>query len=356
MTKAGCWTACSLMSVVQQGSYAREVPSGQALTAETCVVLEESVRNLPRPRPALTGVFIAVMNVCQSGHSCCNECEPGTEHPENDTDCPVVCCGECLQEPIQGEYNYSIIKTPYSPVIDADISEFPDADTITVTDPTTGTTGTYRLMWDDDALYITAEFSDSALNTVNTENDTSLWQDDSLEIMFDTLHDKGGSIQQDDYKFYASPAGVYSDSQAYDLDWNTQVNYAVSVDGTVNDNADSDTGWVVEMVIPWQDWSITAPGFSSVWGMNIALNDKPDATTYPTQTQWSGLGLDFNVPDGWNDVLFTVRADSSRDGCVEEHELILFIDLWKYDSTTNPMWEVMEAVSLWSYGTGCPYY
>ena len=42
------------------------------------------------------------------------------------------------------------------------------------------------------------------------------------------------------------------------------------------------------------------------------------------------------------------RADTDpKYGCIEENELIPFIDSWKYDSTAYPMREMMEAVSLY---------
>jgi maltose-binding protein MalE len=45
--------------------------------------------------------------------------------------------------------------------------------------------------------------------------------------------------------------------------------------------------------------------------------------------------------------------NNPRDGCVQENELVTAIDSWKYDSTTYTMPWVMEAVTLYSRGTGC---
>ena len=43
-----------------------------------------------------------------------------------------------------------------------------------------------------------------------------------------------------------------------------------------------------------------------------------------------------------------------QDGCVQQHEMMWFIDSWKYDSTGYPMGEMMEAVSLYySPGDWC---
>jgi hypothetical protein len=47
-------------------------------------------------------------------------------------------------------------------------------------------------------------------------------------------------------------------------------------------------------------------------------------------------------------------ADNNpQDGCVETHELLIFIDRWKVSSRDVPMPEVMKAIGLWNQGTGC---
>jgi len=284
-----------------------------------------------------------LLESCQShNYRCCNSCESGP-HPIYDDDCgSQVCCDECAYQ----EYAYAIIKTPSPPTIDGSLSEFSKADAIQITDSVTGASGTYRLMWDDSALYIAAEFSDTKLNAEHTQEDTYLWEDDSLEIMFDTLNNKGSSIQDDDYKFYVNVREIHADSQAYDLNWDSGLTYAVAVSGTVNSNSDTDTGYTVEAKIPW--W-VTPPVFGSDWGMNVVLNDRISTGTYSTQTQWSGKGLDFNSPDGWEDILFTHRADNNpQDGCIDMNELSAFIDLWKQNSVN--IGELMEAVGLWKQG------
>jgi len=289
---------------------------------------------------------------CQNqDYECCDSCETGTEHPGLDPDCPgQVCCGACYTPPLPGEHNYSIVRTAIPPAIDGDISEFSKADPIHVTESQTGTTGTYRLMWDDDALYIAAEFSDEQINAQHTANDSSLWEDDSLEIMFDTLYDKGGSLRQDDYKFFVNPHNAHMDSKAFASSWNSSLSSEVAVTGTLNQNTDTDTGYVIEAMIPW--W-IASPVVGDSWGMNMQLNDR--TASGMSSTQWSGSGLGVNVPDGWNNAIFTVRADSSGDGCIEQPELMSFIEYWKYDSTGYPMSEMMEAITLYyAPGYWCP--
>jgi len=165
---------------------------------------------------------------------------------------------------------YTIKKTSTPPAIDGDISEFSGADEITITEPGSGTTGKYRLMWDDNAFYIAAQITDSNLNANSAhQEDGYLFEDDSLEIMFDTENNGGTSPQSDDYKFFVNVNNIHADSQAYDTNWDSGMTSEVSVVGTINNNADTDTRYTIEVKIPWINWA--QPTETAIWGMNIAL-------------------------------------------------------------------------------------
>ena len=48
------------------------------------------------------------------------------------------------------------------------------------------------------------------------------------------------------------------------------------------------------------------------------------------------------------------RADTDGDGCIDEPEVMSFIDRWKLSSQDVPMRELIEAIGLHLAGTGCP--
>jgi len=276
---------------------------------------------------------------CCTGSATC----PGTDLGAA-SDCSGICCSDTCE--LQG-YSYAIIKIPSAPTIDGSINEFNNANSIQVIDTETGSTGTYRLMWDEEALYVAAEFSDEKLNAEHTLEDADLWQDDSLEVMFDPDNDGGSSPDSGDYKFFVNVLDTRMDSQGYNADWDhAGLTHQVIAIGTVNSNSDTDTGYTLELKIPWSAWAITEPDMGTVWGMNIQLNDKTASGKH--STQWSDSGLDVNEPDGWEDVLFTHRADTGRNGCIEMNELTAFIDLWKQNSVN--IGELMEAIGLWKGG------
>jgi hypothetical protein len=247
---------------------------------------------------------------------------------------------------------YPIVKVYPPPVIDGDLSDFSPADVITLSN-SRGTIGNYMLLWDDNALYIAAQVSDTQLNAIG-EQDGSLWNDDSIELFFDTLHDDGPSRLQDDYKFFVNVNNIHRDERASDGNWNITYSSEVSLSGTLNNNADSDTGYTIEAAIPWSNWGVTPPSPGSMWGFDLVMNDR-NASGTRIWTAWANQDGDNNLnnPDGWGDLLFIHRSDINLDGCIDLSELLAFVKRWKISSKDVPMPEVMEAISLWKSGQGC---
>ncbi len=262
------------------------------------------------------------------------------------------CCNNEWQESscISTVGVYKVIKTPIPPTIDGDIIEFDNAHEITITESTTGTIGRYRLMWDDDALYVAAEVDDAMLNADPAhQEDDGLWSDDAMEFMFDTLNN-GGNIQQDDYKFFVNVNNVHADSRLYDASWDSGMTSHVHLDGTINDGSDSDSGYTIEARIPWANWATPSDG--DVWGMNIQLDDMTSSDSY--STQWSDAGYGVNQPEGWVDAVFSPgspcgNADiQPRDGTIDIGELIAFINRWKDGSAGIS--ELIQTIGKWKGG------
>ncbi|MBC7834425.1 MAG: hypothetical protein H7Y88_04900 [Phycisphaerales bacterium] len=181
---------------------------------------------------------------------------------------------------------------------------------------------TIRYMYNDAGLLMSAEvqdqflWSDGAPGTQG-HNRWDLEQDDSITFYIDgdgsrdewfgagdrafgvniansNVPTEGASIVRR-YKFVqgngsggapdVNPGGVLPDGVAY---WTV-------VDGTVNNNADLDNGWVTEMFIPWAALNMSAPTHGSVIGLNFDMiqdntggardlsdhRDAPDRFTVP---------------------------------------------------------------------------
>ncbi len=260
----------------------------------------------------------------------------------------------CIQ---QQTNSYIILKAQTPPTVDGNLNEFANANEITITD-LYGTTGTYKFLWDSNALYVAADVSDSNLNVgLSHQEDDALWDDDSLEMFMDTLNDGGTALQPDDYKFYANINKVHSDSHASDTSWDSGMANNVIATGTINNNADTDTGYVIEARIPWQNFA--TPSDDSVWGFDLSMDDKTDSGTI--QTAWTNSdGGGFNDPEGWGDVLFSSEfvalsgsacnsdADSNGDSSISIGELINYISQWKAGGVS--IGSLIDAIGKWKNG------
>lgn len=169
----------------------------------------------------------------------------------------------------------ALVKTPYAtiaPIIDGQINEaiwkqalifdssYPLSETGKITTPAT----TYRVLWDNDNLYFAFECADTDIIAPKTEADGTLYNDDCVEIFL--LPDFKTAKY---WEIIINPAqSVFDSLQTKLLDrWGptSQVDATVkgikvgySVDGTLNKSDDKDTGYTIEVAIPFSQ----LPGYA----------------------------------------------------------------------------------------------
>ncbi|MFH0891176.1 MAG: sugar-binding protein, partial [Candidatus Falkowbacteria bacterium] len=230
----------------------------------------------------------------------------------NGTETCSTCASDCGACPTAGSYTAK--RASAAPTIDGQLTEYAEANTIVITN-SRGTTGTYRLLWDSTALYIAAQVSDTQLAAIGTTRDGSLWNDDAIEMIFDTLNNRGTTMNSDDYKFFVNVLNVQNDSQIFNTSWNASFTSRVSAQGTVNQSGNTDTGYVIEIAIPWSAWRISVPAANTTWGFDLAQDDRNDLGQV-VQTVWTNSDDgDFNNPAGWGSmVLSSLTANVGGGG------------------------------------------
>ena len=113
-----------------------------------------------------------------------------------------------------------------------------------------------RLLWDDEFLYIGADMEEPHVWGTLTDRDAVIYQDHDFEVFIDP---DGDSHLY--YELEINALGTewdlmlikpYRDGgpaiDAWDI---RELRTAVAIDGTLNDPADVDVGWSVEIAIPW---------------------------------------------------------------------------------------------------------
>ena len=147
--------------------------------------------------------------------------------------------------------------------------------------------GTWRALWNWEALYVLAIVNDEALI-----NDTpaSLWQDDSVEVYVDGDNSKGSSVDNNDHQ--------------YTFRWNTVVEAPTAIHhgdpslvGVEYAVATTETGYLFEIKLPWMSIMGKPATPDQLIGFDVWINDDDDGgATRESQVSW--YSTDGN---GWQD-------------------------------------------------------
>lgn len=145
--------------------------------------------------------------------------------------------------------------------------------------------GEAKVFWDEQHLYVAIEAYDKTVRGgfPADAKDPHLWEKDTVEIMIDP---DGDGDNKDYYEIQVSPQSLTFDSQFDDYnrpngggkgpfgheEWTASAERAVKVHGTLDDDADTDDGYTVEMKIPWAAFAKAQkapPSPGSSWRMNF---------------------------------------------------------------------------------------
>jgi Carbohydrate family 9 binding domain-like len=141
---------------------------------------------------------------------------------------------------------------------------------------------TVRLLWDDDFLYVAYECADTDIVAQYTERDDPTYKDDAVEIFLNPKPTQTGIY----FGLEMNARAVLYDYLMYDSRYafkrfNMQgVKLATFLRGTLNARGDQDTGWSLEVAIPWVNFEEMAnrPEAGTIWAFNMARWDgvEPD--------------------------------------------------------------------------------
>ncbi|MCB9788618.1 MAG: DUF4091 domain-containing protein [Deltaproteobacteria bacterium] len=238
---------------------------------------------------------------CGAGQSCGlfapNQCgtPPPTEPTDQTPPAPDIPKGDLL------------IQHAAVPVtVDGRLGEFAGLDAIEVS--AGGARASFRLLWDADYLYLSADVKDGELQAWTTGDDAYLRNSDSVELLLDPLHSAkkwpGSDARQviasvTEHILDASGAGWTAD-RGLDM----AIVRSVVVDGSVGGGG-SDKGYTVELAIPWSGIGVT-PTAGMVMGGNLALNDAT-SKAWTRSGSWTGSS-GYSKPSSWKDLVLDAPA------------------------------------------------
>lgn len=166
---------------------------------------------------------------------------------------------------------------------EADWSAAPD--TAPMVQTITGAPGAFvataRVLWDETRVYIGFNVLDDYLKSTFDNADDHLWEQDTVEVMFDPDGD-----EKNYFELQVSPRSVHFDTR-YDsrrqprpfghVAWDSHVEARAIANGTPNDDA-ADSGYAVELAVPWTAFATgeppaTPPLAGSIWRINFFVMD-----------------------------------------------------------------------------------
>ncbi|MBU0741171.1 carbohydrate-binding family 9-like protein [bacterium] len=193
----------------------------------------------------------------------------------------------------------------------------------------------FRMLWDDEALYIGAELQEPHVWATLVEHDAIIYHDNDFEVFIDPDGDTHDYFELEINAlntvwdlFLERP---YRDGGPAVHAWDIAgLCTAVAVRGTLNRPGDLDAGWTVEIAIPWAALAERAgvpcpPRDGDRWRLNFsrvqwAVEAGPDGyrkLDLPEDNWvWSPQGLiDMHYPEMWGIMEFedlSIAADSER--------------------------------------------
>src|SRR5262249_22986691 len=137
-----------------------------------------------------------------------------------------------------------------------------------------------KMLWDDEYLYVAAELEEPHVWGTLTNHDAVIFHDNDFEVFIDPNSDN-----HEYYEFEVNALNTgwdlflkkpYKDGGPALNEWEIPgLKTAVQIKGTLNDPADCDEGWTVELAFPWKVLAEyahrrTPPGEGDYWRVNFS--------------------------------------------------------------------------------------
>ena len=183
-----------------------------------------------------------------------------------------------------------------------------------------------KVLWDDEQFYLAAQLDEPHVWATLTRHDSVIFQDNDMEVFIDPDGDN-----HEYYEFEMNALNTswdlflpkpYKDGGKADNSWEIPgLKSAVKVRGTLNNPADTDEGWSIEIAIPWRVLRQfarrpTPPRHGDQWRVNFSRVEwqhevvdgkyRKVAGKREDNWVWSPQGIiDMHRPERWGYVQFS---------------------------------------------------
>ncbi|MBQ8297602.1 MAG: endo-1,4-beta-xylanase, partial [Ruminococcus sp.] len=215
-------------------------------------------------------------------------------------------------------------------------------DAATYTLGSNGATGTSRMMWDENYIYVLTEVKDPVLS----KESSNAYEQDTVEVFFDENNGKTQSYEADDIQCRVN----------YDNE--KTVTDGKSIDDFISATSLTDDGYIVEMAIPY---TISPFKNNQVVGFDVQVNDDNGAGERTGIANWSDLtGLGYTNTSGYGvlkltggtDVPLEIWGDADSSGGLTISDAVKIMS-YVTNSDLNPLTDDQLAVAdVYQHGDG----
>lgn len=189
----------------------------------------------------------------------------------------------------------------------------------------------YKMLWDDENLYIFAELEEPHIWAYYETHDMIVYHENDFEVFIDPNRDTHNyyefEVNAQNTLFDLFMNKPYRNGGKADIKWNAKgFKSAIHLDGTLNDPSDIDEKWSVEMAIPFSSLSTNGsyeqPENGSIWKINfsrvqwqtdvtdgkyVKKKDEKTGKHLPENNWvWSPQGvINMHYPERWGLALFS---------------------------------------------------
>jgi hypothetical protein len=181
-----------------------------------------------------------------------------------------------------------------------------------------------KMLWDDNNFYVAAELEEPNIWATLTKHDSVIFHDNDFEVF---LNPTGDTRNYFEFEINALNTGwdlflpkPYRQGGKADNSWEIPgLQTAVHIDGTLNNPADRDKGWTLEIAFPWTAFKersgVSRPYAGDQWRVNfsrvqwqttvVAGKYEKVAGKKEDNWVWSPQGvINMHVPEHWGVVRF----------------------------------------------------
>ena len=145
-----------------------------------------------------------------------------------------------------------------------------------------------KLLWDDNYLYLSYFCSDTDIQATRIGRDSPVYRDDCVEIFASPELNRPENYFNLEMNALGEQLDQYRPNGKMLPDWNPDgIKIGVTIDGTLNDSSDIDSGWTLEAAIPFELFTKVLPAGHPRSGDRWRLNLTRLEDEMKSKSQWS---------------------------------------------------------------------